>query len=108
MEEYLLSRKADQTTIMHLTKAARKTWHWAKICYQENDHRHALVNLTFSLSYLAFARYYKKAPKVITFYKLLEEHSDSLLRKTYRLSKSPDPIKLGELERFLSQQEERI
>ena len=84
----ILSREPNQKIIEHLHDFAQQISRAAMNLRKEKKYHDSLINIMFTLSFLAYANYYKDSKRPILFKDLLLINRASLLNKVYASVKS--------------------
>jgi len=94
LKKKLLSTRTNNNTVQYLMNRAEEFYNWSQKHFGKNDHKKGFITLTFVISFINFANYYRHHGEVITFKKLVEYSPDDLLFKTMELSKNFRRIKM--------------
>jgi len=88
LKKKLLSIKADENIVEYLMNRAKEFYNWSEKHLATNENKKAIITLTFVISFINFANYYKHHEHVITFKELNKKFPDNLLSEIMALLKN--------------------
>lgn len=92
LKKELLSTRTNNSTVEYLINRAREFYNWSQEHLMTKNHRETAIALTFVISFIHFADYYKHHEQVITLKKLIKNIPNNLLSETITLTKNINQI----------------
>lgn len=97
--------EANENTVKYFKNRAVNFYYWAKGHYLNKDFNKLIRTLSFVVSYIYFAKYYRDHSSVITLTELLKIFPDTLLPEILLATKGKKEIKLAEMDSFFQNAE---
>jgi hypothetical protein len=108
LKKELSSIKANNDAVEYLINRAQEFYDWSQKHLVRDNHKQTIIALSFVISFIHFANYYKHHKQVITFKNLMEDIPNDLLLKTMALIKNTSRIKKDVLVKLSQETKEFI